>query len=335
MNEEPREKKEFLKREEIRTMRKDIERLREIEAQKERERIAALKVAKIKKPPEAPEIKKKAEEVLPPKPLRKKPSLFEKIFIRGAIIIILALLFALGYWYFVAKKVLPVIEKPPVEEVIPPEEVPEKPEVPPEIIPPPTLISVTETKTLEISENIQIPDSISQTLKEELKEEAFTRILIKNVPENRWASLQEFLEAFQIKTPENFYQKLGERYTLFIYSQGALGKRLGFITKIADYYPPATLPPEQAPKENLADLLRSWEETMEGDTEGLFTILGKEEPALVPYFRNGDYKEVAFRFQTFTRADLGICYSIFEDYFILTSSWESITKTIDKLISPR
>ena len=41
--------KEFLKRKEIRTMRKDIARLREIEAQKEKERITTLKLEEIKK----------------------------------------------------------------------------------------------------------------------------------------------------------------------------------------------------------------------------------------------------------------------------------------------
>ena len=45
MPEEIKEEKDLLERKEIRTMRKDIARLREIEAQKERERIAGLKTA--------------------------------------------------------------------------------------------------------------------------------------------------------------------------------------------------------------------------------------------------------------------------------------------------
>ena len=76
MPEEIEEKKELLKREEIRTMGKDMARLREIEAQKERERIAALGQEEIKKgkPPSPPEIEK--PRVPPagfvPQPRRKK-----------------------------------------------------------------------------------------------------------------------------------------------------------------------------------------------------------------------------------------------------------------------
>lgn len=389
------EKLELLKRGEIRTMQKDIERLREKEAQKERERIAALKTEeeerkererierirreaeerrkaeeearrreealrkveeekrkemeeKLEKEEEkkiVEEIRKRAEELekpveLPPKVRRveggwpppekpalpRKPSFFEKVFIRVAVIIILLLvltfLFTFWYWYFQAREAPPAVpEKPPVEEVIPEEAKPEPKRVEggwrPEIVILPALISVEKTKTLEISEAIQIPDLISKVLGEELKEEAFIRILIKNIPENRWLTLKEFLGGFQVKTPENFYQKLGENYTFFIYSQKQ-GKRIGFIAKIEE-------------KEGLVELLKPWEGSMEGDFENLFLLMGKEKPALVPYFRKASYKEIPFRYQTFSGQDLGICYSVFNDYFIFTGSWESMKKIIDKL----
>jgi len=143
------EKKEFLLREEIRTMKKDIARLQEAEAQKERERIAALKTEEEAKEErektervrrEAEERRKveekvrgkkeeakKSEKTKPPpeKPaLPKKPPFFGKVFIRVAIIIILLLTFALiftfWYWYLKVRKA-PLLfpEKPPAEEVIP------------------------------------------------------------------------------------------------------------------------------------------------------------------------------------------------------------------------
>ena len=46
LSEEGEEKLKFLKREEIRTMKKDIAKLREIEAEKERKKIMALKAEK-------------------------------------------------------------------------------------------------------------------------------------------------------------------------------------------------------------------------------------------------------------------------------------------------
>lgn len=148
--EEKSEKKEFLLREEIRTMKKDITKLQEAEAQKERERIAALKTEEeAKKEREKTErVRRKAEErrknveekvrgkkeeakeLEKPKPppekpaLPKKPLFFGKVFIRVVIIIILLLTFALiftfWYWYLKVRKA-PLLfpEKPPAEEVIP------------------------------------------------------------------------------------------------------------------------------------------------------------------------------------------------------------------------
>ena len=156
------------------------------------------------------------------------------------------------------------------------------------------------------------------------------QILIKNLENEQWLSFKEFLEGFQIKTPEGFYQGLGEDFTLFAYSQ-ATDKRLGFIIKIGE-------------KENFKNLLESWEETMEEDFGNLFFLMGKEGSALIPIFRDANYKGVVFRYQTFSKKDLGICYSIFqqtqdgeltepisEEFFIFTSSYESMTKVIDKL----
>ncbi|MDI6591553.1 MAG: hypothetical protein QME61_01240 [Patescibacteria group bacterium] len=127
MPEEIEEKKEFLKREEIKTMAKDIARLREAEAQKERERIAALKIEEEKKEErekiekkrkeeekrEIEEERKIVKEIRERARRRKKEKIkglprplspFEKIFIRVILIILLFLIFAflftLWYWYF-------------------------------------------------------------------------------------------------------------------------------------------------------------------------------------------------------------------------------------------
>src|SRR4030042_4798939 len=81
------EKKEFLKREEIRTMERDISKLRETEAGKERERISSLEPAeKITEPSDTKteEIKKENGEapgILIPKRF-KKPSSIQKPLLR-------------------------------------------------------------------------------------------------------------------------------------------------------------------------------------------------------------------------------------------------------------
>ncbi|MBI2644347.1 MAG: hypothetical protein HYW95_02490 [Candidatus Wildermuthbacteria bacterium] len=131
------ETQEFLKREDVRTMAKDITQLREGEAQEERERIAQMKVQEqpIEKQPEPepePEPKpepqpqpvtpeSKTETRFPrkelPSSLPQPPSRFEKIFVRIVISVLgIAILvngaFAL-YWYFGKQGKLPLIGKKP------------------------------------------------------------------------------------------------------------------------------------------------------------------------------------------------------------------------------
>ena len=325
MPEEIKEEKEFLEREEIRTMQKDIARLREIEAQKERERVAALKPGEVKKeeekirvpaervpeipapPPEA----KRVGEALIPKPLPKKPSPFKKVLVRGVIVLLLLLIFSFFYWFFRVKK-------PPEEEAIPPAEeeiVPPEEEIieKPEISVSPSLISVTETKTWEIPQNEEIPGVIYPLMGEELPLGSFLRIVIKNTSENRLSSLEDLSRAFKIEAPEEIFQKLEPDYTLALYSQEQ-GKRVTFVTKIKE-------------KSGLTELLKAWEPKLE---KGI-SISGQEIPALVPNFKTANYQGATFRYQTLSKDDFGICYSIFNDYFILTSSGESVLKIIDKL----
>lgn len=108
MPEEFKEKKEFLKREEIKTMPKDIADLREIEAQKEKERITAIKTEE--KVLEKQKVKtdekvedKQVLDTLIPKPLPKTLSILKKAIIR--IVIIIFLLFISSFvWFLITRK---------------------------------------------------------------------------------------------------------------------------------------------------------------------------------------------------------------------------------------
>ncbi len=116
MVQEPQEeKKEFLKREEIKTMAKDIARLREIEAQEEREKISSLDVKGGKKTStsasDKQKLEEKSEEVkkeisigLMPKPPLLKASSRKKYLIRGAIVFIVILILGSSLWFFVINK---------------------------------------------------------------------------------------------------------------------------------------------------------------------------------------------------------------------------------------
>ena len=301
-------KKEFLKREEIETMKKDVARLREIEAQKERERIAQIS-------PEVKKEKPKEREEIPvtliPKPPERPPS-YRKILVRATVITLIFLLLGVFIWLLLIKKVEKPLEEALEEEI---EEGIEEVSETPEIIIPPSLVSETATSPLEISSLEDIPSSLSQLLENSF-ELGFTRILIKDTKENKILGLKEFFQAFEIKTPEGLLDKLNNDFTLFIYSGEK--QRLGFVTEIKE-------------KEELNALLSSWEKTLEKDTENLFTVLGKEGETYASNFKESSFGEIPFRFLTISIEDFGICYALVGDFFIFTTSFEGMEKTINEL----
>jgi hypothetical protein len=315
------EKKEFLKREEIVTLRKDAAKLRELEAQKEREKIASLKpeeeIREIKVKEEL-KTEKEIPVTLIPKILPKKPSSFQKILVRaGMVLTVLLIIGGFFYWFFAIKKV-----EGPKEEITSPGEetttttATTTPEVP-EIIIPFSLITADATETIEIMSLAEATTSLSNTLTKNLGENTFTRVLIKNTEQNKILGLKEFFEAFEIASPQGFLDKLNNDFTLFLYSGKNLN-RLGFVAEIKEL-------------EGFATSTKAWESTMEKDTEKLFAVLGKTSTATYSYFKTASYKGKTFRYISFPPTNFGICWSTINNYFLLTSSGESMIKLIEKV----
>ncbi|MFC1663521.1 hypothetical protein ACFL0A_00080 [Patescibacteria group bacterium] len=273
--------------------------------------VPEVPVSEIPKIPEVPKIEEK--ESLIPKLLPKKPSRFEKVFIRAVLVIVLVLvfvnLFFFWYWYL---RVQPILEETQIlkETFLPEQTIPE-------VIAPPSLISIDKIVNLEVSNLEEIPSLLLSFFEQDLEKNQFAQIMIKDLNENKFLGLKEFFKIFNVETSETLLDKLDNDFTLFIYSQEQ-GNRLGFVAEIKE-------------KESLIEILNSWEDSMEKDFENVFSLMEKESPALVSYFKEGDYEGIDVRFQTFSKEDLGICYSIFDNFFLFTSSWESLGKTINKL----
>jgi len=251
-------------------------------------------------PPEIP--KKEVSEKKVSRISFKRPSFAQKLWIRVVLTLLLVAIIAgiatFWYWYLVIREA-PLT--PPVTQE--------------EAVIPPALISSERTRTLEISSSIEIPLLLSQIIKEDLGENQFTRILIKNTKENKILGLKEFFGSFAVASPQGFYEKTDNDFTLFIYSsQGE--NRLGFIAET---------------KEELLSLLKTWETTMEADFENLFVVLGKTGLAPVPEFKEADYEDEVFYYLSFPSENFGVCWALVDNYFILTSSGESILRTIDKI----
>ena len=243
--------------------------------------------------------------------LPKRPSLAEKLLVRVIIVILILILvgvFLFWYWYLKKESPLPLEETASTSTE---ETVPGSTEI--ETL---SLLSFEKTESLEISQLQELPTALDQLSRQEYEENKLTRITIKNLKNNKWVNLKEFLQAFQIEAPENIYLET-EDFNLFLYSQST-GSRIGIITKTKE-------------KDLLKTTLDSWEEAIEENFDNLFSLMGKEKPATISYFKNANYKDLSFRYQTFAENDLGFCYLISDNFFVITSSYESMEKIINKL----
>ncbi len=341
--EEREEKLKFLKREEIKTMEKDIKRLREMEAEKERERILALEKEKKKfkkeetvKKEEAvkKEIPKKREDfkkefkekialvqqekpVIPKPP--KKPSSIQKFLVRIAIILIPFLLAAFIYWISTS---VPVIKKKiPTPSQITPSEEQTSLEQTPKVPFPEAFVKIKNVLSFEVSGKEEVSSVFNLLSQKDLSQKQLHQVIIINKTQNRILNLEEIAQGFKIEIPSGLIQELDkENFNILIFPQEQ-GLREVFIIKIKQ-------------KEGLDKLLKEWE--LKLTKEGI-SLSGVPIQTIASSFKESSYKGKSFRYLTISKEDLGICYGLFDEYFVFTTSFESIQKIIDELepkISP-
>jgi hypothetical protein len=183
-----------------------------------------------------------------------------------------------------------------------------------------------QTATIEFASEQEFPALFSEAIQRYRGEDVFTNLIAHNISANTVLTLSDFFRIFNIKTPEGFLEKLSPNVTLFVYSS-LIANRFGFATQITD-------------QANFERIMRSWEPTMEKDTETLFSLLGKKEPSPTQKFKQAVYKNTVFRYLSFPSINFGIAWSILsrEDpqtqtvkyYLVLTSSGESMLRIIDR-----
>jgi len=116
--------------------------------------------------------------------------------------------------------------------------------------------------------------------------------------------------------PEEVYSSIGKT-TLFLQNTEN-GNRIGFVAETRNEL-------------ELIQTMKVWEKQAFQDTKPLFELFGFEQDPLVSYFLSALEKKPAFRYQTFSKQDLGICYLITANYFIWTTSYETMEKVIENL----
>lgn len=328
--EEERLKREKIKRARIEELKKRLKKIQEEEEKKRRVFLERIEKEKEKILPKFPSLSKIKEEEMPEeviiRTLPPKPSSMGKLFVR---ILVIIFLFAIlggigGFWYWLLVKkpqTPPPVSKPPEEEIFQP--------IKPPLLPL-SLIPIDETEVLEITHPEELVFSLTKSLQKESIETKFIRILFLDKQKNKYYNLEELLGrkedflSLALQVPEGFYEKLDkENYTFFHHflaePKKAKQHNVGLVVKIQE-------------KSGIFDFLKNWETTMEKDTETLFYLLGKKEPAVRTYFKPFEYQETIIRCLPFElKKDFGICWTIKDDYFIFTSSGETIKEVLDRL----
>ena len=216
----------------------------------------------VKKIPPVPKIPKPTEIF---RPLPKKPTIREKLWIRvlvfGAVLVFSAGIFSFWYWYFQIKPAnigcsanqdCPegyicgvsgfCVESPSLKECDSDSDCPvgfvcdsegkcflsAQP-----LSISPSLFLIDATRELNVNSLSEIPALLKQIVQEWQEDDRFKRLVIKNEKENKIYGLREIFDALQIRMPEEFYQKVKNDFTLFIYSQRD-GNRLGLAVETLD-----------------------------------------------------------------------------------------------------
>jgi len=342
-NQEPKEEKlEFLKREEVRTMAKDIAKVREVQAKKERERIANLKELP-KKPQvvlsqhpegkpgvilngstEASSIAVKQLTPVPRRSLKRSEKLFIRLVVGGIILFLIFNAVAFGFWYFFKKDAPKQPEPKGIQqkEVLPqvsitPEPIP-SPEPQPEASPPQTKTPAFFFEAPQQKLFLETPEELVGKLQIFLAENpapGFLNIVV-NIQENILSS-EQFLKGAGIAIPQELKENITENLMLFSFV-AQQKKRLGFVVELKE-------------TQGVSELLQLWEQSMEQDLASFFDIIGSKGSAYTPFFRSSVYQEIPVRFQTFSVIDFGIVYGIIDNKLLLTSSFESFKRVVDQL----
>jgi hypothetical protein len=127
----------------------------------------------------------------------------------------------------------------------------------------------------------------------------------------------ETIALLDIDIPADISHALGEKYTFFVYKQE---NRAGFMAEIIE-------------REILEAALKDWEYTMPEDLKPIFLDQEFGEPA-TEAFQDGLYKGVNIRYLNFTNSTLSIDYALVGNYFVITTSKESMFKVIDGVLAP-
>lgn len=187
---------------------------------------------------------------------------------------------------------------------------------------PQSLISTVSNISILTDNMSSVPSLISPYLATNRDVDGYYRLLIQDKTNNTYMGVRQLFDIFKIKAPATLLNNLNGNATLFLYSNRGQN-RFGFIAQTTN-------------ASAVSQIMKAWEPTIESDADGLFKFLGKQQPSKQPGgFQNGvsSDQQLVYRYIFFQpeSANLGISYATYRNYFIFTSSVESLTRITGQL----
>jgi hypothetical protein len=288
-----------------------------------------------------PPIKAKDEKVIFRPVLQTKPSPFEKIWTRLVLFIFLisitgaVVIFGFDVLGLRGDNEEPATTTQPTENGEPPVEEPG------EISIPESFLSTEFSYEKEISSLEDLPGTFSAILRSGLKEQEFTRIIIKDLEKERVITLGDFFSGINIETPEWLYEKLKENFTLLTYAPQ--NNQIALIMKIPEI---SSLLKQKEEEDNIrkrlkieeeieeerakiVSLMNEWKKTIVRDFDPLFSVMGKESLYTAHVFIEVTRSGKKYHYTTFAYENFGLAYSAMEDYLMISTSERSIIELVD------
>jgi len=257
-----------------------------------------------------------------------KTSPWKKILVRILIVLsFFAFLFLIGfsYWYFAVKR--RQNPQPSPESPTPSVSVSASPSPTGSVnpaIPPIPVISVKEIKIVNLSQEDDFQEQLSKAIGEIIptgNNPEFFEILPKK--NDQFLGMKDLFEGLELKSPENLLSSVSDKiedFDFFVYTKNGLNQGFGFVVKAKE-------------KESLLSLLSAWEQTMPLDLFNLFTAMNKQATLAGTVFKRANYADATFRYLSFKEPGVGVCWSVYKDYLVITSSGEIMTKTFDLIVN--